>query len=122
MTKKLTVVLGASPKPQRFSNKALRLLTTHGHPVIPVHPLHKEIEGLKVAHSIEAIDQPVDTVTVYLSPDTGAKMGPALLKLKPKRVIFNPGAESEVLEEALKGSGIEIVRDCTLVMLGAGKF
>lgn len=100
----------------------MRLLTTYGHPVIPVHPIHKEIEGLKVAHSIDEIVQPVDTVTVYLSPETGAKMGPALLRLNPKRVIFNPGAESQVLEDALKGSGIEIVRDCTLVMLGAGKF
>ena len=48
------VVLGASPKPERYSNKAIRLLQQHRHRVIPVHPAIAKIEGLE-AGCIEAL-------------------------------------------------------------------
>ena len=61
---KTTVVLGASVKPERYSNKALRMLREHGHTVIPVHPLHKEIEGIKAVPALSEIIGEIDTVTV----------------------------------------------------------
>jgi len=44
------------------------------------------------------------------------------VKLKPGRVIFNPGTESELLEQALQDVGISYEYDCTLVMLETGSF
>jgi len=122
MANKRTVVLGASPKRERFSNKALRLLEEYGHSVIPVHPLHAEIEGIPVAKSLDDINEKVDTVTIYLIPETGAKMADSIKRLMPKRIIMNPGAESKELRGALSESGIEIVENCTLVMLRSGMF
>ena len=45
--KKRVVVMGASAKPDRYSNQAVRLLLENGHEVIPVHPKLDEVEGLK---------------------------------------------------------------------------
>ena len=39
------VVIGASPKQDRYSNKAIRMLTQYQHNPIPVAPGHREIEG-----------------------------------------------------------------------------
>jgi hypothetical protein len=45
-----------------------------------------------------------------------------ILKLKPRRVIFNPGSENADLAQKLQNAGIEIVEACTLVMLRTGQF
>ena len=40
------VVLGASPKVDRYSYKAIKMLGDCGHKVIPVNPYHAQIDGL----------------------------------------------------------------------------
>lgn len=115
-------VLGASPKPERYSNQAIRMLGDYGHRVIPVNPAQSQINGLPVSRSLEAISTPVDTVTVYVSPAHSAPLLPGLLALKPRRVIFNPGAENPVLMAALEDAGIEVLEACTLVLLRTRQF
>ena len=61
-------VLGASNKPERYSYQAVRLLREKGHTPYPVHPVLTEVDGLRVWPSLRLIPDPVDTLTVYLSP------------------------------------------------------
>ena len=56
-----TVVLGASNKPHRYANKAIRMLLEYGYHVVPVHPKLENIEGLVVKHRLQQIQQPVET-------------------------------------------------------------
>lgn len=122
LKKERVVVLGASPKPQRYSNQAVRLLVQCGHEVVPVNPAQSEIEGVPVVSHLEEIDGAVDTVTMYVSPKLSAGLGDALVNLRPARVIFNPGTESEELKEQLTENGIKVEEACTLVMLKTGQF
>ena len=116
-------VLGASPKTERYSNKAIRLLREYGHTVLPVNPAQQEIEGLRVVASLDALPHgSVDTVTMYVSPQHSASLLPGLLRLKPKRVIFNPGAENPALERELEKAGITVEEACTLVMLRTNQY
>ena len=115
-------VLGASDKPDRFSYKAVMLLKNHGHQVFPIHPKLETIEGLKVYASLGAIPGAVDTLSLYVGPEISSKQAAAILQLKPKRVIFNPGTENPELEKALNETGIKTVRDCTLLMLEGARF
>jgi len=116
------VVLGASPKPDRYANMAQRLLMEHGYRTIPVHPKIPEIEGVTVIPQLRLVPSPVHTLTVYVGPDRSAEMAAEILALSPKRVIFNPGTESAELERALTEQGAECVRGCTLVMLKTKQF
>jgi predicted CoA-binding protein len=122
MTAQNVAVLGASANPERYSNKAVRRLMEAGHRVIPVNPALAEIEGLAAAKSLGAIEDPVDTLTLYVGPERLAAMTEAIVHLAPKRVIFNPGTESPELASALDRAGIPHIEACTLVMLQTGQF
>ncbi|MDH5484646.1 MAG: CoA-binding protein [Gammaproteobacteria bacterium] len=116
------VVLGASNKPHRYANKAIRMLQEYGYHVIPVHPRLENIEGLVVKHALEQIKQPVDTLALYIGPERSVALIDSIVQLKPSRVILNPGTESDALELALLHNGISFVKDCTLLMLEHGRF
>ena len=118
----LGAVLGASPTPERYAHKAILSLRRHGHEVIPVHPIHKDIDGLKTASSLDDITRSIDTLTVYVGPKNVHGLIPSIVKAHPKRVILNPGAESAELEAALAEAGIPCLHACTLVMLSTGQF
>lgn len=119
----IVAVLGASPKSERYSNQAIRLLRDYGHTVLPVNPAQTEIEGLPVIASVDDLKEgSVDTVTLYVGPQHSAPLLPGLLHLKPKRVIFNPGSESPYLQEALEKAGIKAEEACTLVLLRTGQY
>ena len=113
-------MLGASNQPDRYSNMAVRLLLDHGHLVIPVHPALKEILGQKVVSSMGAIAGGVNTLTLYLGPDRLVPLIPEIVRLKPGRVIFNPGTESKAVQDALDAAGIPWIEACTLVLLRTG--
>ena len=115
-------VLGASTKPDRFSFQAVRLLKQKGYQPIPVHPAGHFVDGVPGVKSLDEIKDPVDTLTMYVNSQISDELKDQILNLNPRRVIFNPGAENKELAEALKKAGIEIVEDCTLVMLGAGLY
>lgn len=115
-------VVGASPKPERYSNKAVRLLQEYGHTVLPVNPAQKEIEGLPVTARIGDLPRDIDTVTVYVGPAHSSALLEPLVALRPRRVIFNPGAENPALEDGLRAAGIDVEEACTLVLLRTRQF
>lgn len=116
------VVLGASPKPERYSNQAVRALVEHGHRVIPVHPLLKQVAGVPAVPSLNHIDDAVNTLTLYVGPERGKELLQEMIELKPDRVIMNPGTESDEMEDHLNANGIPVLRACTLVMLRTDQF
>ena len=123
MSKPQTVaVLGASANPDRYSNIAVRRLREAGHRVIPVNPALETIERLPVAKSLSDIDEPVDTLTLYVGPQRLGPLIDDILRLAPKRVIFNPGTESADLAAALDRANIPHLEACTLVLLQTGQF
>jgi len=119
---KKVVVLGASDDPERYAYKAAERLKVAGHEVIPVNPRRPLIEGVPALAQLSDVSGAVDTVTVYLSPKRTMALEEDLVRLAPQRVIFNPGAENEALEERLRASGIKTLRACTLVLLSTGQF
>jgi len=122
MTAQHVVVLGASPKAERFSNQAVRLLKAHGYAVTPVNAAVASIEDLPVVKDLRAIRDTVFTLSVYVGPERSAGLIDDMVALRPMRVILNPGTESPALEAALRAHGIEVLQDCTLRMLQEGRF
>jgi predicted CoA-binding protein len=121
MEVKTTLVLGASPKEDRYSNKAVRRLLAAGHPVIAVGHRVGSIGDQPIRTDIPEAT-PIHTVTLYLNPHNQEVWTDRILQLKPQRIIFNPGTENAELEGRASDLGIDVVEGCTLVMLGTGQF
>lgn len=115
-------VLGASPKEERYSFKAVRMLKEHGFKPIPVHPAGHEVDGISGLKSLSDILSEIDTLTVYVNSKISDNEYDNIISLNPRRVIFNPGAENHQLSEKLSEKGIEVIKACTLVMLQTDQY
>lgn len=120
------VILGASNKEDRYSFKAFNFLREREFVPVPVHPRIREVGGVTVFPSLDdpGIREggPVDTVTLYVNPAVVEENVAAIIALKPRRVIMNPGTESESARDALEAAGILVLEACTLVMLRTNQF
>lgn len=121
-TKETVVVLGASPKPARFSYKATVALKEARYRVLPVNPGQSHIAGLCCYPDLSACPDKIDTITVYVNPSILLRRVDDMIKVRPRRVILNPGTESDEVIRRLESEGIVVQLDCTLVMLSAGTF
>ena len=119
---KTVVVLGASAKPDRYAFMAMERLQQHGYTAIPVNPAVAEILGEQCYASIQSVPGPIDTVTMYVGSERSTPLVDEIIRAKPRRIIFNPGAENQKLAEAAKAAGIKVIHGCTLVLLQAGTF
>lgn len=119
--KKLTVVLGASPNPERYSNLAVNRLKAKGHPVVAIGKRAAAIGDTPVITEHPPLEK-VDTVTMYLNRVAQKEYYDYILQLQPRRIIFNPGAENPELEDIARQHNIQPVEACTLVMLSTGQF
>lgn len=115
-----TLVLGASTNPSRYSHMAIHSLKRHGHAVIAFGPRPGKVADVPIVQ--EWPTDGVDTVTLYIGPDRQPEYYDALLKLRPRRVIFNRGTENSALDHLLTQAGIHCEEACTLVMLGSGTY
>jgi uncharacterized protein len=121
MENKKTLVIGASTNPERFSYKAIKLLKKHEHLVEAIGAKEGELEGVQI-YKTKHIFADIHTVTMYIGPKNQHEYYEYILNLKPKRIIFNPGTANPEFEKMAKDSNIEVVEDCTLVMLNTGNF
>ena len=116
-----TLVLGASTNPERYSNRAIRLLRTHGHEVLGVGLKEGKVADVAIANKFP-VDGGIDTVTVYMNPLHQRSYYSTIIKAHPRRIIFNPGAENDELEKLAEKNGIETEQACTLVLLNTGQY
>ncbi|SFD14722.1 hypothetical protein SAMN05518672_101727 [Chitinophaga sp. CF118] len=119
--KKLTVVLGASPNPGRYSNLAVSRLVAKGHPVLAIGKRDGQIGNTPIIKA-HPLPENVDTVTLYMNPTLQREYYDYIFQLHPKRIIFNPGTENDELAELAESKGIKPIEACTLVMLSSGQY
>ncbi len=115
------LVLGASMNPQRYAYLAINDLVDNGHEVFALGRREGEVRSVQISKSPTVIED-IHTVTVYLGAKNQLEYYEYLQQLKPKRVIFNPGAENFQLEKELREADVEVLSACTLVMLRTNQF
>jgi len=116
-----TLVFGASTNPERYSNKAMRMLKEYNHSIVAIGGRENEFEGIKIMTGHPEF-RGIDTVTMYMGADRQAEHEDYILSLEPKRIIFNPGAENRSLMIKAREQGIEAIEACTLVMLRTDQY
>lgn len=119
--KNKTLVLGASLKEERYSNKAIHKLRASGIPVVAIG-LRKGFV-VDVAIEIEKLNfEEIETVTLYLNPKRQEDYYDYIIGLAPRRVIFNPGTENLDFIKLLRENAIEVEIACTLVLLSTNQY
>ncbi len=120
-TPKLTVVIGASDHPERYSFLAVTRLRANGHPVVAIGKRMGMVADTPIITEHPDTEN-VDTVSLYLNPTLQPEYYDYILSLHPKRIIFNPGTENMELAQLATENGIEAKEACTLVLLSTGQF
>ncbi len=117
----VTLVLGASENPGRYSFLAINRLLEAGVPVKAVGKRTGRVNGVEIQTGQPQLEQ-IDTVTLYLNPVHQQQYYAYILSLNPRRIIFNPGTENNELVALAKQHGIEPLYACTLVMLSTRQY
>ena len=119
--KNKTLVLGASENPDRYSNKAILKLQSKGEEVIAIGKRAGKVNNTEILTEPVPSDD-IETVTLYLNPLHQKPYYDYIISLKPKRIIFNPGAENNELRKLAEEKGLETENACTLVLLSIGEY
>jgi len=118
---KKTLVIGASENHERYSAKAIKALVSYNHEVVAIGLREGEVAGVPFNSEKKEFDN-VDTVTLYVGPKNQPDYYEYIVRLKPQRVIFNPGTENPEFIEQLKAADIYPEIACTLVLLATGQY
>ena len=117
-----TLIIGASENPERYAYKAAMSLLKHQHEIVLFAVRPGELDGHSfITEFPDKIDD-LDTIALYINPSIQLQYYAKILALKPKRIIFNPGTESEEFERMCEAEHIDVQESCTLVMLSTGQY
>lgn len=119
--KKKTLVMGASLKPERYSNIAINRLKNYNHDVKAFGLKAGVVNSVTIDTDLLPYDA-IDTITLYLNPKRQKAYYDYIISLKPNRVIFNPGTENLDFYEVLNENDIEYEIACTLVLLSTAQY
>jgi uncharacterized protein len=118
---KLTLVIGASLHPWRFSHMCILKLRSHNIPVIAIGLRSGKIADVTILTGYPQIHN-VHTVSLYIGSELQEDYYDYILNLKPKRIIFNPETYNPELEYLAHSNGLHTVEACTMLLLDAGLF
>ncbi len=118
---KRTLILGASTNPARYAYLVANKLVRKGYPIVNIGRKVGKVAGVEIEEMATPYDD-IDTITLYVGPQNQASYYDYIINTKPRRVIFNPGTENEVLRAKLSAAGIQSLEACTLVMLNTGQY
>tara|TARA_S200000501_G_scaffold23690_1_gene20487 strand:- start:356 stop:727 length:372 start_codon:yes stop_codon:yes gene_type:complete len=116
-----TLVLGASTNNQRYSFQAVVRLLEADIEVIPMGIKQGKIADVKIVPPF-SFQKDIHTVSLYLSPPKQVEYMDFIFRLKPKRVIFNPGTENIIFSKKLSERGIFWENACNLVLLSTNQY
>jgi predicted CoA-binding protein len=115
------LVLGASDNPARMSCLATRFLHNKGYTLFAVAQQKGQLGSVQIHDDSELnLASEVDVVTVFLKPERQRKYYDYILSLKPKQIIFNPGAENPELVTLATKQNIKTLMGCTIAMISNG--
>lgn len=112
---KTIALVGASPKPERASNRVLGYLVEQGYQMTPINPGHagKSIHGQPVVATLSDLSAPVDMIDVFRSIAALPALFDEILSLPimPKYVWLQLAIRDDAQAERLESAGIIVVQN-----------
>jgi predicted CoA-binding protein len=111
-------LVGASPKPDRPSNRVMRYLLEQGYDVIPVRPAGcDEVLGVPCARTLAEIDRPIDLVDVFRRADATPPHAREAVEAGAGALWLQLGIVSAESRRIAEEAGLDYVEDlCTAVV------
>ncbi|MDA9228988.1 CoA-binding protein [Rhodobacteraceae bacterium] len=108
---KTIAMVGASPDPTKFSYGVLRVLHEQGFKMFPINnkPDIKEIRGIKVFSSLDAVDQPIDMVQVFRRADALYGVAEEAINIGAKVLWGQIGVFNEDAASLAEEAGLQVV-------------
>ena len=117
----LTLVMGASLKEDRYSNRVIKVLRGFNYPVYAFGLRSGKVLDVQIDTQLKSYEN-IHTVTLYLNPKTQEPFYQYIINLKPERVIFNPGTENPEFYKLLEKENINVEVACSLVLLSTRQY
>lgn len=110
---KTIAMVGASADKTKFSYGVLRVLHETGYEMLPVNPNPKvtEIRGIKVYHSLEEIDRPVDMVEVFRPKQEFYGFAEKAIAIGAKVLWGQIGVHDDRAAKLAEDAGLKVVMD-----------
>jgi predicted CoA-binding protein len=121
MSKKNTLVFGASLNLDRYSNMAMHRLSENSIDVKAFGLKKGTVSGIEIDTNLVSYRN-IHTVTLYVNPKRQEAYYDYILNLNPTRVIFNPGTENPEFYSLLSEASIHYEAACTLVLLSTSQY
>ncbi len=108
---KTIAMVGASADKTKFSYGVLRVLHETGYEMLPVNPNPnvKEIRGIRVYHSLEEIDRPVDMVEVFRPKEELYAIAQQAIKIGAKVLWGQIGVFDDKAAKLAEDAGLKVV-------------
>ena len=111
-------IIGASNRRHKYGNMAVRAYKERGDEVFPINPAQNEIEGLKTYASVLQVPGEIDVASFYVAPEIGLPVIEEVAQKGIKKVLLNPGAQSDELLQRCEELGIEATVACSIILAG----
>ncbi len=120
MNKKV-IVLGASTKKERYSNKLINQLLSKGFHPIPIGRSKGYIGEVSIKTELPK-ENDFYAISIYLNPKNQEEYKDFILQANTEKIIFNPGSENPEFLKLLKENNKPVEEACSLVQIGLGIF
>ncbi|MGR3615206.1 MAG: CoA-binding protein [Paracoccaceae bacterium] len=108
---KSIAMVGASADKTKFSYGVLRVLHETGYDMLPVNPNPNvtEIRGIKVFHSLEEIDRPVDMVEIFRPKNEFFGFAEQAIAIGAKVLWGQIGVYDDAAAKLAEDAGLKVV-------------
>ena len=106
-------MVGASDRPDRPSNRVMKILQDQGYRVIPVNPqiTGEHIHGEYVWRELAQIGEPIDIVDIFRRPEAAGQAVDDAIAIGAKAVWMQIGVINEEAARRAEGAGLKVVMD-----------
>jgi uncharacterized protein len=108
---KVVAVVGASPDPEKASNRVFNYLKAHGYKVIPVNPKAEKIGDAACYPDLIAVPEKVDVVNIFRRPEDCGPIVQEAIDIGAKAVWMQEGVVNEEAGEKARQAGLTVVMD-----------
>lgn len=118
---RLTLVIGASLNPWRYSHMCVLKLIDHHIPVFALGLRAGSIGDVPIKTGYPVFKN-IHTISLYIGAEKQEDYYDYILSLNPRRIIFNPETYNPELERLARFNDIETMEACSLLLIESGLF